>query len=150
MSSTTNATPDRSQLRAHRQILWAAWLRAQQSLPLDPLQRRIVQVIYLHPEYHYLFNDEETFLDQAINPGAGNPYLHLSLHLAIEEQLALNQPMEITAWLTHALKQKKIDRHAAVHAVVEILGGIMFDAEQGHNEPNTEAYIQRINALIHS
>jgi len=147
---TSNNTPDRAQLRAHRQILWTAWFRAKQSLPLDALQRRIVDVIDCHPEYHYLFHDEQTFLDQDVDTGAGNPYLHLSLHLAVEEQVALNQPLEIVQWLTHALTHKNMNRHAAIHAVIEILGDIMFNAKQEHHEPNTEAYIQRINALIHS
>lgn len=146
-----NGQPNRAQLRAHRQILWGAWQRAQQNQTLDVLQTRIVQVIRMHSEYHALFNDEQTFLDKDITTNTGhNPYLHLSLHLAIEEQLALHQPVEVSEWLEVAQTKKLMDRHAAVHAALDVLGDIMADAQQRQSEPDVQAYTQRIHALIES
>jgi len=148
MNEPQQEKPDRAQLRAHRQIFWTAWQREQQGLPLEALQIRIVRVIRMHPEYHALFDDEERFLDRDVDTGAGNPYLHLSLHLAIEEQLVLRQPPTLADWIDVALTQKKMDRHDAIHVALDILGTIMDEARYHGNEPDSEAYYQRLQALV--
>ena len=50
-----------------------------------------------------------------------NPFLHLSLHLAVAEQLAIDQPPGIRAQFER-LRAAKGDEHAALHAVLECLG----------------------------
>jgi len=78
-------TPSRETLRAHRQIFWDAWQKAQADLPLNALEVRIARVIRMHPEYHPYFVDMEDFLERDFEMDDGmNPYLHLSLHLALE------------------------------------------------------------------
>ena len=56
--------PSREQLRAHRQIFWDAWHKAQADLPITALEVRIARVIEMHPEYHHFFADMEDFLER--------------------------------------------------------------------------------------
>ena len=52
-----------------------------------------------HPEYHAMLVDEQGALEKEWTPESGqmNPFLHLSLHLAIHEQVSIDQPPGIRA-----------------------------------------------------
>jgi len=146
---TGNKTPDREQLRAHRQIFWDAWQKAQADLPLDALQVRIARVIGLHPEYHHFFNDLEDFLDRDFEVDNGmNPYLHLSLHLALEEQVAIRQPPEVAASLEFLMQRKGMDRHDALHAILEVLAETVYFAQRRGGEPDVLAYANGLRELM--
>jgi len=142
-------TPDREQLRAHRQIFWDAWQKAQADLPLDALQVRIARVISLHPEYHHFFNDLEDFLERDFEVDNGmNPYLHLSLHLALEEQVAIRQPAEVAGCLEHLMQRKGLDRHDALHAILEVLAETVYFAQRRGGEPDVLAYSAGLKELM--
>ena len=51
-------------------------------------------LIALHPEYHRVLDDPTRHVERDYAPEGGevNPFLHLSLHLAVAEQLAIDQP----------------------------------------------------------
>ncbi|MDX8408569.1 MAG: DUF1841 family protein [Mariprofundales bacterium] len=141
-------TPSRDQLRAHRKVLWLAWSRAQSGLPINALEQRIVEVIAMHPEYHPMFVDEESFVDQDQHADDGlNPYLHLSLHLALEEQLATSQPPAIVHALQNMMYSKGFDRHQALHQLLEILAETVHQAQRSGGEPDVLVYQQRLEAL---
>lgn len=141
--------PDREQLRAHRRIFWEAWQRAREGLPLDAMQVRIARVIEMHPDYHPLFDDMESFLDGDAHADDGtNPYLHLSLHLALEEQIAIRQPPEVAAALEHLMQRKGIDRHEALHRLLEILAESVYFAQREGKEPDVMAYLRKVRELM--
>jgi len=147
---TEHYTPSRETLRAHRQIFWDAWQKAQADLPINALEVRIARVIKMHPEYHHFFNDLEDFLDRDFQMDDGmNPYLHLSLHLALEEQAATKQPPEMAKALMHMVGVKKIDRHDALHKILEILAETVHQAQRVGNEPDVLAYATRLKELMH-
>lgn len=141
--------PDRKQLRAHRQVFWDAWQRAKDHLPLDAMQVRIARVIEMHPHYHHFFEDMETFLERDFQADDGtNPYLHLSLHLALEEQIATRQPPEVGSALEHLIVTKGIDRHEALHIVLEILAESVYFAQREGKEPDVLQYLTRVRELM--
>jgi len=141
--------PDRAQLRAHRQIFWDAWQKAQANMPLNALEVRIARVIALHPEYHPLFDDMEAFLDRDFGVDSGiNPYLHLSLHLALEEQVATHQPPQAAAALEHLMQHRGMDRHAALHVLLEVLAETVYVSQRQGCEPDVAAYQCRLQELL--
>lgn len=141
--------PSRETLRAHRQIFWDAWHKAQADLPINALEVRIARVIEMHPEYHHFFDDMEDFLDRDFEVNDGmNPYLHLSLHLALEEQLATKQPPQAANAMVHLLTVKKMDRHDALHKLLEILAETVYYAQRAGQEPDVEAYARRMKELV--
>jgi len=142
-------TPSREQLRAHRQVFWDAWQKAQANLPLNALEVRIARVIGLHPEYHHFFTDMEDFLERDFEVDDGmNPYLHLSLHLALEEQVATKHPPEAARALEHLMTAAGQDRHEALHKLLEILAETVYLAQRQGGEPDVEAYAERLRGLI--
>ena len=84
-------SPSRDQVR---QFFCTAWRKYQQQQPLEPMEQQAVAVILPHPEYRELLEDEAQALAREWPPEGGqmNPFLHLSLHLAIQEQLSIDQP----------------------------------------------------------
>ena len=65
-----------------------------------------------------------------------NPFLHLSLHLAVAEQLAIDQPPGIRAEFER-LRAARGDEHAALHAVLECLGEVMWQAQRHRHARRT-------------
>ncbi|NDA55842.1 MAG: DUF1841 family protein [Betaproteobacteria bacterium] len=72
-----------------RRFFCDAWQRARQGLPCEPLQSIAAQWCLEHPEYHRLLDASEQAIDKDFHPDAGreNPFLHLSLHLALARKV---------------------------------------------------------------
>jgi hypothetical protein len=133
-------SPSRDQAR---HFLFDAWRRYRQSAPLVGLESVAVEVMLLHAEYHHVLDDPDRFLDQDYTPehGQANPFLHMSLHVAIEEQLAIDQPPGIRAEFERILARRG-DRHDALHAVLECLGEVIWRAQRDRAPPDGMAYLE--------
>ncbi len=81
-------------------------------------------------------------LDRDYRPESGdiNPFLHLSLHLAVAEQLAIDQPPGLRAQFER-LRDARGDEHAALHAVVECLGEVIWAAQRHGKPPDAALYL---------
>jgi hypothetical protein len=135
------ADQSRDQLR---QSWCEAWQRHCAGLPLEPLQAQIVDVIALHPEYHALL--EATVAAPALPAGGENPYLHLSLHLALREQLGTNRPAGIAT--VHArLARQAGSAHEAEHRMIEVLATVLWDAQRAGRAPDESDYLERLRRL---
>ena len=66
---------------------------------IDGLQQKALRIIEAHPEYGHYLEDIEQYLDKEWLPedGESNPFLHMSLHLSLQEQSAIDQPPGIRA-----------------------------------------------------
>lgn len=131
--------PSRDQVR---QFFFDAWARYREGAPLEGLATQALQIMLLHPEYHALLEQPETTADRDYTPESGvtNPFLHLSLHLAVEEQLSIDQPPGISAEFNRLLAAKG-DRHDALHAMLDCLGEIIWAAQRNGQPPDTVAYL---------
>ena len=70
-----------------RRMYVEAWRKRRESLPIEPLEDQIAQVVELHPEFHAMLEaTDPDVLERDFTPAAGqsNPFLHLGLHLAIQ------------------------------------------------------------------
>ena len=132
--------PTRDQVR---QFFFDAWRKYRNDEALEGLDNIALGVILLHPEYHPVLDDPERYQDREYRPEAGdtNPFLHLSMHLAIEEQLSVDQPPGIKAEFMR-LAAKLGDRHAACHDVMECLAETVWRAQRGGLAPDALAYLE--------
>ena len=96
----------------------------------------------MHPEYHAMFEAPSAHVDRDYLPEQGdvNPFLHLSLHLAVAEQLAIDQPRGIVAHFER-LRAARGDAHAALHAIVECLGETLWQAQRLGTGPDAGVYL---------
>ena len=132
-------TPSRDEAR---RFLVDAWAKYRGQQPLSPLERAAVELIALHPEYHALLESPDAHLARDYGPEGGevNPFLHLSLHLAVAEQLAIDQPPGIRAEFER-LRRTRGDEHAALHEVLECLGETLWQAQRLGGSPDAEVYL---------
>lgn len=133
--------PSRDQAR---QFLMEAWRKHLARQILTPLEGMAVDIAGLHPEYHGILEDEAS-LDRDFTPEDGgiNPFLHLSLHLAIEEQLSIDQPPGLRAAF-EACAARHGDRHAALHDLLECLGETLWTAQRNNAPLDGAAYLNCI------
>ena len=132
-------TPTRDEAR---QFLVDAWTKYRAAQPLSALEQRVVGIVALHPEYHDLLTDADRHLQRDFGPESGtmNPFLHLSLHLAVAEQLAIDQPVGIRAEFER-LRTARGDEHAALHAVLECLGEVLWQSQRTSAPPDGALYL---------
>jgi hypothetical protein len=125
-----------------RRFIVDAWAKFRAGAPLSDLERIVASLVAMHPEYHALLDDGERSLERDWTPdgGAVNPFLHLSLHLAVAEQLAIDQPPGIRAEFER-LRGARGDEHDALHAVVECLGETMWQAQRLGTGPDAVVYL---------
>jgi hypothetical protein len=133
-------TPTREEAR---RFLVDAWSKDRAGVPLSGLEQKATALIALHPEYHRLLEDPERHLPQDYGPEGGevNPFLHLSLHLAVSEQLDIDQPPGLRAEYER-LRGARADDHAALHALIECLGETLWQAQRLGAAPDANVYLE--------
>jgi hypothetical protein len=132
--------PSRDQAR---RFLIDAWKKRADKRPATPLETLAADIVALHPEYHALMTEDALTRDWTPEDGQQNPFLHLSLHLAIEEQLAIDQPPGIRAAFESRLRRHG-DRHAALHDILECLGETLWRAQRDRRPLDGVAYLDCI------
>lgn len=125
-----------------RRFLIDAWNKFSSGAPLSALETIAAGLIARHPEYHATLATPERNVDRDYAPEAGdiNPFLHLSLHLAVAEQLAIDQPPGIRAHFER-IRNARGDDHAALHAVIECLGEVIWQAQRTRTPPDAQVYL---------
>jgi len=133
-------SPTREQVR---EFFVEAWRKYQSQEVLTALETIAAGIVLEHPEYHTLLSGPDA-MTREFPPenGQTNPFLHLSLHLAIEEQLSIDQPPGIRT--TFETLRKFRGRHNAMHEVLECLGETMFKALRDKTSPDGGAYLNSI------
>ncbi|MFT3758654.1 DUF1841 family protein [Thauera sp.] len=130
--------PSRDQVR---NFFIESWRKHQAREVLTPMETIAADIIGHHPEYHAIVEDPDA-IDRDFPPEDGgiNPFLHLSLHLAIEEQLSIDQPPGIRAAFEAACVRHG-NRHDAMHDALESLGEMLFNAQRNGTPPDAAAYL---------
>ncbi|MDP3742805.1 MAG: DUF1841 family protein [Methylotenera sp.] len=138
--------PSRDQAR---QFLFDAWAKFKQNAPLSDLEKIAVEVIQMHPEYQPILEAPERYMQQQYFPemGATNPFLHLSLHLSVIEQISINQPIGITK-VYATLQQKYDDKHLAQHDLLECLAETIWQAQRNNTPLDSVHYLSLLNQRI--
>lgn len=133
-------TPSREQVR---RFLIDAWQKRREKRPATALETMAADIVELHPEYHALLEGGDEALTREWTPEQGetNPFLHLSLHLAIAEQLSIDQPPGIRA-IFEQLAARRGDAHAALHEILDCLGETVWRASRDHAPPDGRAYLE--------
>ncbi len=109
---------------------------------LTPLEAIAVDWIRLHPEYHEILSDAETAINTtfSVESGQTNPFLHLSMHLSIAEQISIDQPRGVKL-ASQQLAQRFGDMHMAHHEIMEALGQMIWNAQRNNLPPDGAAYV---------
>jgi hypothetical protein len=128
-----------------RRFFCAAYAKQRQGLPMDAMEDIAATWIAQHPEYHGDLADEATALEAiyTVEDGRTNPFLHLSMHLSIHEQLAIDQPTGIRQ-AVDLLAKRRNSLHLAHHEVMDCLGEMIWASQRSGLPPDGQAYIEAV------
>jgi len=132
-----------------RELFRSAWKKKQLDQALEPLEKQIVSLLDDHPEYHALLSGDDDVLDKdyKAEDGRENPFLHLSLHLALREQVGTDRPAGIAS-ITRSLLLKHGDGHTEEHLMIEKLGLYLWEAQRQERAPDEAAYLNSLRELL--
>ena len=129
-----------------RDFMFESWRKYRATEPLTAMESMAVEVIALHPEYHDMLADrehyQEKFRDRDYPPefGETNPFLHLSMHIAIREQVSIDQPAGVRKY--HAtLSTKHGNVLDAEHEMMDCLGEMIWQAQRNRTAPDAGVYV---------
>jgi hypothetical protein len=120
--------PSRDQVR---DFFFGVWARSRAGEALEGTEARALAVVLLHPEYHAVLSDPARYREREWPPEGGetNPFLHLSMHLAIDEQVSIDQPRGIRESVRR-LAERRGSEHDALHDVLECLAEQVWQAQR--------------------
>lgn len=133
--------PSREQVR---RFFCDAWKKHIDRLPLVGAEVTAADIAARHPEYQGLLIDANAAVDKEWLPegGAMNPFLHLSLHLAIHEQVSIDQPPGIR--MAFEQLRARMDSHDAEHVLLECLGETIWRAQREGKPMDALAYVDAV------
>jgi hypothetical protein len=129
--------PNREQVR---DTFFGAWRKYRAGEPLAGIESLALDVILLHPEYHDMLSQPERHRDKDY-ADTSNPFLHMSLHVALEEQLSIDQPSGIAARFRDLLARCG-ERHEALHQAIECLAETVWRSQRDRQPPDGAAYLE--------
>ena len=132
-----------------RRFFCDTWQKKQASTILTPLETLAGRWMEEHPEYHALLSDSEAALGQDYTPERGetNPFLHLSMHLSISEQISIDQPPGIRH-VASVLAQRLDSEHVAQHRIMECLGQVLWESQRDGGQLSPKKYLLALKQLI--
>ncbi|MBC7958134.1 MAG: DUF1841 family protein [Cytophagales bacterium] len=125
-----------------RRFFCDAHRKRREGLPLTTMETLAADWTDQHPEYHAELDDVDAALAAVYDVKAGrtNPFLHLSMHLTISEQVSIDQPRGIKQ-AYELLAAKRGSAHEAHHEVMECLGEMMWESQRSGQPPDGHKYI---------
>lgn len=136
-------TPERQSMR---QTFFATWQKLQEGTPLFGVELPLAEIIQQHPEYHQILAKPNQYLTFDFADDSENPFLHMSLHLAVLEQVTTNRPEGIRA-IYETLCQLHQNEMAAQHSMMSVLNEMMQEFHAEDPQIN-DVYMQRLRRLL--
>ena len=132
-----------------RKFFSEVWGKYKKQSPLEALEQLVLDVIFQHPEYHEILEKEEkdiAAMDFTPEAGMTNPFLHMGMHIAIQEQISTDRPEGITA-LYQQLLPGYSSAHDLEHGMMECLGETLWQAQRNNTMPDEIQYLERLRRL---
>ena len=128
-----------------RRFFCAAHAKASTQQPMEAIETRASLWIAEHPEFHADLQDVDAALARNYDatPDRTNPFLHLSMHLSITEQVSIDQPRGVKAAIER-LAQRLNSLHEAHHVAMEALGEMVWEAQRSGRPFDGQGYIDRL------
>lgn len=133
---------------ALRQQFYTVYNKQLAKKALDPMELTIWQAIQDHPEYHYLFENQSKYLDKdfLVEAGEVNPFLHMSGHIGLQEQIVTNRPKGIQK--IYQQLQQAVSAHDAEHLMMECMMETLWQAQRSGAAPDEQYYLKQLRKLL--
>ncbi len=131
-----------------RNFLFDSWRKQRVGSVLTPLEDIVVRLIVRHPEYQALLENPQQTQHKDYTPenGEPNPFLHLMMHLTMEEQISIDQPPGIRAHYQR-LSTHYQSEHDAQHKMMECLSEMLWQAQRNGSGPDVNIYFSCLDKI---
>jgi hypothetical protein len=133
--------------KKQREFLAKSWQKYTNNESLEPLEKQLVSIIEIHPEYHDLIDNIES--DYFPEQGEVNPFLHINLHLALRDQLSINQPKGVKEAYQKLSNQYK-DSHEVEHLMMECIAEMIYISQKNNATMDHESYFNCITSMTNN
>lgn len=129
-----------------RNFFFNVYKKYKSSIALEDIEKIAVSTILEHPEYDIYLSNPDKYIDYKWLPEEGhtNPFLHLSMHMSILEQLSIDQPLGIKNLYTQ-LCTKFGGEHNAQHELMDCIAEMIWSAQHNNLPPDINIYFECIN-----
>ncbi|MEQ1592468.1 MAG: DUF1841 family protein [Thiobacillaceae bacterium] len=136
--------PSRDQVR---QFFFDVWAKYRAGQTLAGAEQPALEAILAHPEYHAMLDNPARYLQRDYPPefGETNPFLHLSMHLSIAEQISIDQPAGVRERYRTLLAQRG-DAMQAQHDAMDCLAEMIWQAQRNAAAYDPVAYLACLDA----
>ncbi len=128
-----------------REFLAKSWQKHINAEILEPLELQLALIVQKHPEYHALINDIN--LEYFPEQGKTNPFLHINLHLALQDQLTLNRPNGIND-IYKKLIEVHSDAHEVEHMMMECIAEMIYQSQKNNTTLDQDNYLISLKNLV--
>ena len=126
-----------------RQVFIDIFDKMRSNSPMTALEQQVAELIVLHPEYEEALCADRIDTEYRTN---NNPFLHLSLHLGLLEQVNTDRPKGI-AEVYRKMCQQVGDAHQAQHRLMDVLGECLWQAQRDERFPSEEEYLTKLQSV---
>ncbi len=132
-----------------RNFFFDVYQKHREQQMLTDLEKIALSVVFEHPEYEKVLKNKDKFLTYQwlADDGETNPFLHLSMHMTILEQLSINQPIGIKT-LYNDLCKKFETEHSAQHELMDCIAEMIWQAQKSHTAPDQNIYFECIKQKL--
>ncbi len=116
-----------------------------------PEEEQLLAHIMLNHEDEYGFHFE--FTDAVLDydyraEGETNPFVHITFHAIVENQLAAREPKEAYQFY-NAMRKKKLAHHETIHLIGRILAPFIFHVLKAKQEFDAQGYAAQLRHYKH-
>jgi len=142
MTSNTTREAGILQRKLLRQNIHRIWsmVKSDRREELSEADNYLAEILMEHEEHRDHFENTEILDGREYEAGAKfNPFLHISTHRMVEDQLLADSPVE-TALFCETMEAKGFSRHDAIHFIIMILLHVMHASASGHRPFDANRY----------
>ena len=128
MTSDASRESEKLQRMLFRQNVHRVWniVKSGRRDDLSEKDNNLAEILMEHEEYSDHYENTDILDGREYEAGAKfNPFLHVSMHRMVEDQLSANSPMETTLFCER-LEDRGLSRHEVIHFIIMILLHVMY------------------------
>jgi len=122
--------------------------KLKQGTPLSSGEELLIsEIMSQHPEFIPIWElGDLSAAPQEINGEVVNPFVHTALHLAMEKQIDINDPVEVVEVIDRLIK-KGMDRHDIIHQIGGVYASLYFSSLRKGEMFEEFSYIELVRQM---
>jgi hypothetical protein len=142
MTGDASKKEEKLQRKFFRQNVHRIWSMVESGRrdELSDKDNNLAEILMDHEEYSDHFENTDILDGREYESGmAFNPFLHISTHQMVEDQLLADSPIE-TALFCETMEDRGLSRHEAIHFIIMILLHVMYASASGKRSFDATRY----------